>query len=189
MLAAFWWCLRWPGLPRPWPAQRAIPRFSKGFRVSSFDFLAPENAIFCSPAGASVLVLVRIGTWLSKYWNIHWRLPASLSIACACSTVHRETVYASFRALFRLCLSQDMAPLRVTGHVRHPTGRVESSIESRVESRVWSVAAGMWRGAGVACARWRRAPARHNADKYFPFRSLMIYTSEDSLTEGGASPT
>lgn len=148
MLAAFWWCLRWPGLPRPWPAQRAIPRFSKGFRVSSFDFLAPENAIFCSPAGASVLVLVRIGTLLSKYWNIHWRLPASLSIACACSTVHRETVYASFRALFvfhrtwRLCVSQATCA----------TPQGESSLRSSLES---SRACGALRLACGAAPGWR----------------------------------
>ena len=42
---------------------------------------------------------------------------------------------------------------------------------SRFQARVEELAALLReaRGAGVACARWRRAPARHNADKYFPF--------------------
>ena len=42
------------------------PRFLK-----DLDFLAPENAKFCSPAGASLLTLVRIRSWLSKYCHIN----------------------------------------------------------------------------------------------------------------------
>ena len=50
-------------------------RFSK-----DLDFLALENAKFCSPAGASAWGLARIGFWLSKDWNDYWRLTPSLSI-------------------------------------------------------------------------------------------------------------
>ena len=45
-----------------------------------FDFLAPRNTKFCSPAGTSLWGLATIGSWLSKYWNIYWIWISSLSI-------------------------------------------------------------------------------------------------------------
>ena len=47
---------------------------------NDFDFLAPQNTKFCSPAGTSLWGLATIGSWLSKYWNIYWIWISSLSI-------------------------------------------------------------------------------------------------------------
>ena len=62
-----------------WCRRRSLGRAARDF-FKNFGILVPDSSKFCSPAGASLWGLERIGSWLSKYWQYIGRLIASLSI-------------------------------------------------------------------------------------------------------------